>query len=208
MKARFYFDIISPFAYFYVKLRHRLEPRLHIEPVPVLLGGLLRAARNQGPGEIPIKRSYTYQFCVWQAAKLGIPFRFPEHHPFITVAAQRLLVQEQADWPMVERAFEYVWVIGKDPNLHWSDFCTYLHLDPTTPRPDSAQTKAGLIANTQEAVDRGAFGVPTLAIGDQIFWGVDAIDWAIDYLNHPAMFDQEAFQAATSVPNGLPPTPA
>jgi 2-hydroxychromene-2-carboxylate isomerase len=53
MKARFYFDIISPFAYFYVKLRHRLEPRLQIEPVPVLLGGLLRGAHNQGPGEIP-----------------------------------------------------------------------------------------------------------------------------------------------------------
>ena len=208
MKARFYFDIISPFAYFYVKLRHRLEPRLQIEPVPVLLGGLLRGAHNQGPGEIPAKRSYTYQACIWQAEKLGIPFRFPEHHPFITVAAQRLLVQERADWAMVERAFEFVWVIGKDPNLHWSDFCAHLHLDPTTPRPDSAQTKAGLIANTQEALDRGAFGVPTLALGERIFWGVDAIDWVIDYLNHPEMFDQAAYRTAASVPNGLPPAPA
>ena len=208
MKARFYFDIISPFAYFYVKLRHRREPRLQIEPVPVLLGGLLRGAHNQGPGEIPTKRSYTYQACVWQAAKFGIPFRFPEHHPFITVAAQRLLVQERADWAMVERAFEFVWVLGKDPNLHVSDFCTHLHLDPTTPRPDSAQTKAALIANTQEALDRGAFGVPTLALGKQIFWGVDTIDWVIDYLNQPEMFDQAAYLAAASVPNGLPPTPA
>jgi 2-hydroxychromene-2-carboxylate isomerase len=208
MKARFYFDIVSPFAYFYVKLRHRLEPRLQIEPVPVLLGGLLRGAHNQGPGEIPTKRAYTYQACVWQAAKFGIPFRFPEHHPFITVAAQRLLVQEQADWAMVERAFEFVWVLGKDPNLHWSDFCTYLHLDPTTPRPDNAETKAGLITNTQEALDRGAFGVPTLALGERIFWGVDTIDWVIDYLNQPEMFDQAAYRAAAAVPNGLPPTPA
>jgi hypothetical protein len=65
-----------------------------------------------------------------------------------------------------------------------------------------------LIANTQEAVDRGAFGVPTLAIGERIFWGVDAIDWVIDYLNHPAMFDEAAYQAAASVPNGLPSAPA
>jgi 2-hydroxychromene-2-carboxylate isomerase len=208
MKARFYFDIISPFAYFYLKLRHRLEPRLEIEPVPVLLGGLLRAVGNQGPGEIPAKRSYTYQACVWQAEKLGIPFRFPEHHPFITVAAQRLLVQEQADWAMVERAFEFVWVIGKDPNLHWLDFCAYLHLDPNTPRPDSVAAKAGLLANTQEAVDRGAFGVPTLAIGGRIFWGVDAIDWVIDYLNRPEMFDQAAYKAVASLPNGLTATPA
>ena len=208
MKARFYFDIISPFAYFYVKLRHRLEPRLQIEPVPVLLGGLLRGAHNQGPGEIPAKRAYTYQACIWQAEKLGIPFRFPEHHPFITVAAQRLLVQEQADWAMVERAFEFVWVIGKDPNLHWLDFCAYLHLDPNTPRPDSVAAKAGLLANTQEAVDRGVFGVPTLAIGGRIFWGVDAIDWVIDYLNRPEMFDQAAYKAVASLPNGLTATPA
>lgn len=208
MKARFYFDIISPFAYFYVKLRHRLEPRLHIEPVPVLLGGLLRGAHNHGPGEIAVKRPYTYQFCVWQAQKLGIPFRFPEHHPFITVAAQRLLVQEKASWPMVERAFEFVWVEGKDPNLHWPDFCEYLRLDFNTPRPESLATKAGLTANTQEALDCGAFGVPALGIGDRVFWGVDSIDWTIDYLNQPEMFNQAAYRAAASVENGLPPTSA
>jgi hypothetical protein len=50
--------------------------------------------------------------------------------------------------------------------------------------------------------------VPTLALGERIFWGVDAIDWVIDYLNHPEMFDQAAYRAAASVPNGLPPTPA
>ena len=203
MKARFYFDVISPFSYFYVKLRHRLDPRLQIEPVPVLLGGLLRAAHNQGPGEIPAKRIYTYEYCVWQAAKLGIPFRFPEHHPFITLAPQRLLVQEAADWPMVERAFEFVWVMGKDPNLHWSDFCVHLGLDPNTPRPENASTKAGLIANTQEAVDRGAFGVPALALGDRIFWGVDAIDWVNAYVDRPDMFQESAYRAVNAIPNGL-----
>jgi hypothetical protein len=81
-------------------------------------------------------------------------------------------------------------------------------LDPSTPRPENALTKAGLIANTQEAVDCGAFGVPTLAFGDRIFWGVDAIDWAIDYLNQPEMFDQAGYQAVAVLPNGLPPTPA
>ena len=48
--ATFYYDIISPFAYLYVKQRHRLEDQLNITPVPVLLGGLLRATENIGPG--------------------------------------------------------------------------------------------------------------------------------------------------------------
>ena len=108
--ATFYYDIISPFAYFYIKQRQRLESKLDITPVPVLLGGLLRATNNKGPAEIPAKRSHIYQFCIWQAEKLGIPFRFPEHHPFITVAPQRLLLEQQANWKMVEKAFDYIWV--------------------------------------------------------------------------------------------------
>ena len=94
--AFFYYDIVSPFSYLYLKQRHKLEPYLDIEPVPILLGGLLRSTENRGPGEVAAKRPHTYQFCVWQAEKLGIPFKFPEHHPFTTVAAQRLLVQAKA----------------------------------------------------------------------------------------------------------------
>ena len=48
--ATFYYDIVSPFAYLYVKQRKRLEDQLDIKPVPILLGGLLRASENKGPG--------------------------------------------------------------------------------------------------------------------------------------------------------------
>lgn len=59
----FYYDIISPFSYFYVKQRHRLDTRVHIQPVPILLGGLFRATDNRGPGEVEAKRPHTYQYC-------------------------------------------------------------------------------------------------------------------------------------------------
>ena len=72
--ATLYYDIISPFAYLYIKQRHRLGSLLDIKPVPILLGGLLRSTDNKGPGEVAAKRPHTYQFCVWQAEKLGIPF--------------------------------------------------------------------------------------------------------------------------------------
>ena len=38
LPARFYYDIISPFAYLYIKQRKRLEEKLEITPVPILLG--------------------------------------------------------------------------------------------------------------------------------------------------------------------------
>jgi len=201
--ATFYYDIISPFAYFYVKQRQRLEGKLDIKPVPILLGGLLRASENKGPGEVAVKRPHTYQFCVWQAEKLGIPFRFPEHHPFMTVAAQRLLVEKNANWEMVERAFDYVWVEGKDPNLSWSEFCTYLGLQADTPKPESLEVKAKLIANTNQAKADGAFGVPALIVAQHCFWGVDTIDWVLDYLARPGMFEEASYAYAGNVPNGL-----
>lgn len=201
--ATFYYDIISPFAYLYVKQRHRLQALLDITPVPILLGGLLRASDNRGPGEIAAKRPHTYQFCVWQAEKLGIPFRFPEHHPFMTVAPQRLLVEQSADWPMLEKAFDYIWMEGKDPNLSWSEFCSYLGLSADTPKPDSPVVKEQLIANTQQAKLDGAFGVPALVVNQHCFWGVDTIPWTLDYLSRPKMFEEAPYAFVANLPNGL-----
>jgi len=201
--ATFYYDIISPFAYLYIKQRHRLDTLIDITPVPILLGGLLKASDNRGPGEIAVKRPHTYQFCVWQAEKLGIPFRFPEHHPFMTVAAQRLLLAHDADWQMVERAFDYIWMEGKDPNLSWPEFCDYLGLGMDTPKPDSPEVKEQLIANTQRARQDGAFGVPALIVNHHCFWGVDTIDWTLDYLSRPHMFEEASYVYAAKVPNGL-----
>jgi 2-hydroxychromene-2-carboxylate isomerase len=205
LPARFYYDIISPFAYLYIKQRKRLEEKLNITPVPILLGGLFRATENKGPGEITAKRPHTYQFCVWQAERLEIPFRFPDHHPFTTVAPQRLLVQENADWAMVEKAFDYVWLEGKDPNLSWPDFCSYLGLSRDTPKPDDAAVKSQLIANTEQAKIDGAFGVPALIVNQRCFWGVDTMDWVLDYLSRPGMFDEDPYARAGNLPNGLAP---
>ena len=203
VKGVFYYDIISPFSYFYIKQRHRLEKKVDIKPVPILLGGLLRATNNRGPAEVEAKRPHTYQYCVWLAEKLGLPFCFPEHHPFITVAAQRLLVQKQASWDLVERAFEYIWVKGKDPNLSWPDFCEYLGLASDTLKPDAPEVKAQLIANTESAKVDGAFGVPTLIIDRHAFWGLDTIEWALDYLDRPNMFEEPSYLHAGQVPSGL-----
>jgi 2-hydroxychromene-2-carboxylate isomerase len=186
-----------------MKQRHRLENLVDMKPVPVLLGGLLRATDNRGPGEIVAKRLHTYQYCVWLAEKLGLPFRFPVHHPFLTVAAQRLLTQQNAQWDMVERAFEFIWVEGKDPNLSWPEFCQYLGLAMDTPKPDSLAIKAKLLTNTESAKADGAFGVPTLIIDGHAFWGLDTIEWTLDYIARPTMFEESAYQAAGQIPSGL-----
>ena len=61
----------------------------------------------------------------------------------------------------------------------------------------------GTIANTEQAKADGAFGVPTLVIHGHAFWGVDTIDWALDYLDRPDMFEQAAYRHASQLPSGL-----
>jgi hypothetical protein len=60
-----------------------------------------------------------------------------------------------------------------------------------------------LIEATQTAANHGVFGVPSLRINQQIFWGVDSIDWVLEYLNKPDMFSEKEFQKTESIINPL-----
>ncbi|MFM2257056.1 MAG: hypothetical protein RIQ28_903, partial [Pseudomonadota bacterium] len=45
-----------------------------------------------------------------------------------------------------------------------------------------AEVKAELVANTEKAAERGAFGVPTFFVGDEIFWGKERLSQVADAL--------------------------
>jgi 2-hydroxychromene-2-carboxylate isomerase len=202
-KAYFYYDLISPFTYFFLKSKGILQERLELIPVPIFAAGLFRLQNNRGPAEVAQKRDYTYQFCVWKAQQLKIPFQFPPRHPFASAPAQRLLLQIGADLETLERAFDFVWANGNDPELQWEAFCVAIGLDKSTPKPNDDTVKQALIDSTQAASEQGVFGVPSLRIESQVFWGSDSIDWILAYLENPSMFDEPAFKKALSTINPL-----
>ena len=92
INSRWYFDLISPFAYLHFKQFHRLPADFKIEYVPVLFAGLLKFWGHKGPAEIPGKRIYTYRHIIWLAKHLEIPFKVPTSHPFNSLYALRLLI--------------------------------------------------------------------------------------------------------------------
>ncbi|MGH8278446.1 MAG: DsbA family protein [Gammaproteobacteria bacterium] len=92
IRAVWYFDLISPFAYLHFKRLHELSASLEIERVPVLFAGLLKHWEHKGPAEIPSKRVYTYRYVTWLAKHLGILFKIPPSHPFNSLHALRLLI--------------------------------------------------------------------------------------------------------------------
>jgi len=202
-KAYFYYDLISPFSYFFLKSRVTLEQRLELIPIPIFVAGLFRLQNNRGPAEVPEKRSYTYQFCIWKADQLKIPFKFPPRHPFVSVSAQRLLLQINADILTIDKAFDFVWGQGRDPDEEWEAFCISIGLPSKTAKPADEGIKKQLIKLTELAGQEGVFGVPSLKVNQQVFWGHDSIDWILDFLDNPGMFNENAYKNAKLVKNPL-----
>lgn len=205
VKVSWVFDVISPFAYLAFPQLARLPAHVTIEFVPVLFAGLLQHFGQLGPAEIPSKRRFTYRFVLWRARQLGLPMRMPPAHPFNPLAALRLIIAAGSDQRAVGTVLDAVYREGRDV----ADAAVIAALarelgvaDPQAALGD-ATVKQRLRDNTNCASSRGIFGVPTLVIGDELFWGHDAFDMALEYLRNPDAFRDPDMQAAETVPVGV-----
>lgn len=73
--------------------------------------------------------------------------------------------------------------------------------DPVALVADEA-AKAKLRANTDEAIAQTVWGVPTFAIGGELFWGADSFPMLLDYLADPSLFDSEEMRRHAVMPMG------
>jgi 2-hydroxychromene-2-carboxylate isomerase len=202
--ADWYFDFVSPFAYLQSEQLASLGPRVAVRYRPVLFAGLLEATGQKGPAEIAAKRTFTYRFVVWQANRLGVPLKFPPEHPFNPLPLLRLALACDCDPRAVQRIFRFVWRDGRLPDLpiEWAELTSELGIRDGEMLIASADIKDALRRNTDEAVSRGVFGVPTLAIGDEIFWGADATAMAADYVAAGCRFDDPEYARVAQLPVG------
>lgn len=203
-RANWYFDVISPFAYLHLKQLHKLPASLEIEYVPVLLAGLLKHWDHKGPAEIPAKRTYTYRYVTWLAGNLGIPFKMPPSHPFNSLAAQRLLIAAGPNPANVAVAFDMIWQEGRDlqdPG-EIAELGRRLGIKDAQATLTDPGIKAKLKTNTDNAISKGVFGVPTFLIGEQLFWGQDSLEMMQDYLRDPDIFDTPQMKRAVELPIG------
>jgi 2-hydroxychromene-2-carboxylate isomerase len=199
--ARWYFDVVSPYAYLYWKRFGELHPALDIELVPVLFAGLLKHWENKGPAELAPKRLHTYRSCIWLAARHAIPFRLPPLHPFNPLHVQRLLVALEATPQTVGKAFDFIWSEGRDPGEEWPALCERLGLDPAEALKLSTDpaVKRQLLNNTATAAAAGIFGVPSLSLRNENFWGSDTIEWVNAFFDNPAMFQTGEMKRAGEI---------
>lgn len=203
--ADWYFDFISPFAYLQFKSVPALRSRLALQPKPILFAALLDHYGHKGPAEILQKRRFTYRFVQWQAERLGVPLRFPPAHPFNPLAALRLAIAGGNDWGLIDAIFDRIWAQGErsDCGADLSDLAARFGIADVDAALADATVKSALRANTEAAIAIGVFGVPTVAVDGELFWGQDATPMLMDYLDGSALFSSAAMQGIDALPAAI-----
>ena len=187
-----YFDFISPFAYLQWRRLRRDHPEVALNPKPLLFAAILNHVGQLGPAEIPQKRRHTYRIVLWQARAAGIPLHFPPAHPFNTLPALRLCLAAPDRMQAIDAIFAHIWEHGRlaDSVEALADVAASLGIDdPAAIARD--EVKRELLANGEEAMALGVFGVPTLRVRDELFWGNDATELALAFARDPGTLDAE-----------------
>ncbi|MBX3586095.1 MAG: 2-hydroxychromene-2-carboxylate isomerase [Ramlibacter sp.] len=197
----FYLDFISPYSYLaFEQLPVALQGLSYsVRYKPVLFAGLLKHHGQLGPAEIAGKRDWTYRQVLWLARTHDIPMQMPAAHPFNPLALLRLaLACAEAGEPnrfVCEAVFRHVWRGGADA-IDADRLQSLAGALPLRSEPQSDTVKAQLRANTEEAIARGLFGVPTFAVDDKLFWGFDALPMLRSSMEGDAWFEQAWHDAA------------
>jgi 2-hydroxychromene-2-carboxylate isomerase len=208
--AEWYFDFVSPFAYLQSEELHRFAGRVQVRLRPVLFAALLAAHSHKGPAEIPRKRAFTYRFALWEARRLSIPFKMPHEHPFNPLPLLRLAIACDSRFDAVQGIFRFVWRDGRLPDLpiEWAELALSLGVRDPDAAIAAQDVKDELRRNTDEAIARGVFGVPTLAIDGELFWGADATEMARGYAANGCRYSDPEYARIGALPVGVTRKPA
>ncbi len=199
---QFYFDYISPYAYFQWHQLKTLGDDVAIDCKPVLFAGLLKHWGQLGPAEIAPKRVHLYQQCVLMSRVMNIPFAIPPAHPFRPLSALRLTLATGCDAEVIDKLFESVWVTGEMPDNpeSWANICRELGIQDADKLIADSNAKQALIDNTQTAVENDVFGVPTIRYDGQLFWGVDMFEFFKQCLAGEFSLRDSEFAKAVDLP--------
>jgi len=186
---QFMFDFGSPNAFLSHEAIPAIEQRTGVkfEYVPVLLGGIFKATNNKSPAETLAGVKNKPEFNALETERFvkrfGVrPYAPNPFFPVNTLNLMRTAVAAQLEGVFekyVEATFHHMWVEPKkmdDPDVA-AKALTASGLDGAKllARGQEPEVKARLIANTQSAVERGAFGSPTFFVGKEMFFGKEQL---------------------------------
>lgn len=185
----FIFDFASPNAYLADKILRDIAARTGatINYIPCLLGGIFKATGNQAPmvAFAPVKGKMAYEMLETRRfiARHGLSaFKMNAHFPVNTLILMRGAIAAQQDDRLgayIDAGLAMMWEQG----LKMDDEAVYVTAmndagfdgADLLARTQDPAVKAALAANTEAAVARSAFGIPTFYVGDEMFFGKERL---------------------------------
>lgn len=183
------FDFGSPNAYLCMKALPELLDRTDAGLIitPCLLGGIFKATGNKAPmiqyADAPAKLAYENLEMRRFIERHGLTkFRVNPHFPVNTLTIMRGAIVADDEGNLddyVDAVNRAMWEDGlkmDDPEV----IATFLSANgfdgpAILARTQEPEIKAKLIANTEAAVARGVFGIPTFFVGSEMFFGKDRL---------------------------------
>lgn len=189
----FFFDLGSPASY----LAYTQLPALCAETAaqlvyqPMLLGGVFKVTGNASPITVPAKGRYMFDDLARYAQRYQVTLRFNPHFPINTLVLMRAVTGIQMHQPerfndFIDCLFCALWVEG----LHLGDPTVVANVltehgfdpDEVLALANDESVKTALKDKTEQAVQRGVFGAPSLFVGNQLFFGQDRLEFVREAL--------------------------
>jgi 2-hydroxychromene-2-carboxylate isomerase len=182
-ELEFFYDFISPYSYLASTRVEALatETGATVRWRPFLLGGVFKATGNRAPIETVAKGRHMWTDLTRWANRYEVPLRRPRTFPVSSVLALRaaLAAPPEALPALSHAVFKAFWADDRDlasPEV-LAAILSEAGLDGPALVAAAPGQKEALVAQTQEAVDRGAFGAPTFFVGTELFVGNDRLDF-------------------------------
>ncbi len=181
----FYYDLGSPYAWLAAERIHHVLPVTAVWQ-PILLGGIWKQTGGDAWARTD-KRDEGMREVETRAERYGLlPVKWPDDWPTNTLKAMRAAIFAQQTGRAVAfslAAFRQAFAAGRDledvDNVLIAAAACELHPNAVLKGIELQSTKDRLKQATQEAYDRGVRGVPSVVVGDQVFWGDDRLEEAL-----------------------------
>jgi len=204
-----FFDTVSPYSYLafeslnkYKVIWSKMDLKLH----PVFLPAIMSNTGNKPPGMLPARSQYMTKDLFRQSDFFGVPFKFPSNVAEVmfikgTIKAQRLLTAVSRESPellepLAKELYSRIWVKDLDVATPESLLEACLDIGLSKERAEDlvgkitdADVKDALKAQTDVALEHGAYGVPSYVVhcedGSKMLFGVDHLYLLAHYLGEP-----------------------
>ena len=126
-----------------------------------------------------MKQTYIFKDCTRAASALGIPFEPPASHPFHPLASLRatlLDMEEDTRQRLITKLFDATWAESRDvgsPEVV-AELASEVGVADVLTRIQDPAIKKRLLDASAEAIEFGVFGVPTMIVDGELFWGNDS----------------------------------